>query len=192
MSNFNSKTDVELLRIVQNESDESGKASEVLIKRYTKLVELIASKYQNLPLEHDDICQEGMIGLFSATYTYDENKGCTFNTFASVCINNSIKSAIRLFYRQKDIPPTSIVELDDTFLDIKAHLSAEDVFLADCSVERIKQAIQQKLSKFEKSVLKLHIEGCSYAKIAENLGKNEKAIDNAMQRIRNKLKEVLF
>lgn len=188
MSNKNSVTDNELLkRICDGDKD----ATNELIIKYRGLVEHIARKYIDSPLEEDDIIQEGMIGLLAAIKSYNSEKGAKFNTYATHCINNSIKSALKKFSRLKDIPQGVIIELDEDIVKGKS-LSAEDEFLANESVRALSETLYEELSKFENEVLRLHIVGCSYDDIADKLGKNQKAIDNAIQRIRKKLNGVTF
>ena len=163
-----------------------------LVSSYKGLVEAIAAKYVNSLLEKDDLIQEGMIGLLAAINSYKSDKGASFETYATKCINTSILGALRKLSRLKDIPQSNIVPLEneDSF-DSKFALSAEDEFLAKESVSLLSQALYEELSSFENEVLRLSISGCSYAQIAKRLDKNEKAIDNAMQRIRRKLKRFL-
>lgn len=163
-----------------------------LVSQYKELVEKIASKYNNSLLEKDDIFQEGMIGLLAAINSYNSEKGASFVTYATKCINTSILGALRRLSRLKDIPQSNIVPLEDEdSFDNKFALSAEDEYLAKESVSNLNQALYEELSSFENEVLRLSIIGCSYAEIAKKLDKNEKAIDNAIQRIRKKLKHLL-
>ena len=84
-----------------------------LIIKYKYLVDGAAAKFQNAPLEKDDIIQEGLIGLLAATKSFNESKGTLFTTYASHCINNSIISAIKKVSRLKDIPQSNIVSIED-------------------------------------------------------------------------------
>jgi RNA polymerase sporulation-specific sigma factor len=144
-------------------------------------------KYINSPLEKDDLIQEGMIGLLAAIKSYSNEKGAKFVTYANRCINNSIQTALRKISRMKDIPQNNIVTLEEDFFDNQVGLSAEDEYLAKESVCNLTDMLYEGLSSFENEVLRLHIVGCSYNEIAKKLGKNPKAIDNALQRIRKKL-----
>ena len=189
MSETSNKTDIELLSDIRN--GQRG-ATEELIERYRSDVEFIAMKYIGSPLEKDDLVQEGMIGLLAAIKSYNSEKGAAFATYASRCINNSVKTALRKFSRMKDIPQSSIVELEEKVLDSQLALSAEDEYLAKESVSALTDILYEGLSSFENEVLRLYIVGHSYAEISERLGKNPKAIDNAIQRIRKKLNGVAF
>ena len=92
----------------------------------------------------------------------------------------------------KDIPQACLVALEDDIFENQFSLSAEDEFLAKESVNTLSDILYEELSRFENEVLRLYIVGCSYNEIAEKLGKNTKAIDNAIQRIRKKLSGVAF
>ena len=189
MSDFSEKTDNELLYDVKNNRQA---ATEELIKRYRETVESVAIKYLDSPLEKDDLMQEGMIGLLAAIKSYNPEKGTAFATYASRCISNSVKTALKKFSRMKDIPPSNLIELEEDALDSQTTLSAEDEFLAKESVSTLTEILYEGLSSFENEVLRLYIVGASYAEISEKLGKNSKAIDNAIQRIRKKLSGVTF
>ncbi|MBR2278660.1 MAG: sigma-70 family RNA polymerase sigma factor [Eubacterium sp.] len=189
MSDSTQKTDDELLDKIKNNDNT---ALNELIIRYRSTVEAIAMKYINSPLEKDDLVQEGMIGLLAAINSYNSNKGAKFVTYASRCINNSVQTALRKFSRLKDIPQSNIVALEEDFFEGRVVLSAEDEYLAKESVSTLTEVLYEGLSSFENEVLRLYIVGCSYAEIAQKLGKNQKSIDNAIQRIRKKLDGVTF
>ncbi|MDD6728040.1 MAG: sigma-70 family RNA polymerase sigma factor [Eubacteriales bacterium] len=179
--------------ILSNAQSGNQKVTETLIKQYTSLVEAVASKYTSSPMEYDDLVQEGMIGLLAAIKSYDESRGAGFKTYASVCIDNSIQTALRKFYRQKDIPMQNFVEYQEE--EISQHrvsISAEDAYIAGESVSLLSKVLRENLSDFENEVLRLHIVGCSYNEIAKRLSKTPKAIDNAIQRIRRKLSSKSF
>ncbi len=189
MSQNNEKTDNALLDKIKN-----GSASSLdeLIRKYRSSVEAIAVKYINSPLELDDLVQEGMIGLLAAINSYNADKGAKFVTYASRCINNSIQTAIKKQSRLKDIPQSSLISLEEEILEKRVGLSAEDEYLAKESVSTLTNVLDEELSSFENEVLRLYMTGCSYSEIADKLDKNNKAIDNAIQRIRKKLSGVAF
>ncbi len=189
MSDYTQKTDDELLAYIKKND---SLAMNELIVRYRSTVEAIAMKYIGSPLEKDDLVQEGMIGLLAAIKSYNSEKGAKFVTYASRCINNSVQTALRKFSRLKDIPQSNLVTLEEDFFEGRVGLSAEDEFLAKESVSTLTEVLYEGLSSFENEVLRLYIVGCSYAEIADRLGKNPKAIDNAIQRIRKKLDGVTF
>lgn len=166
---------------------------EVLVRENKPLVELVANKYINSPMEKEDLIQEGMIGLWAAIKTYDASRGASFKTFAKICIDNAIQTALRKYYRLKDIPVQNVVEYqEDEISSVGTSSSAEDIFIAQERIFMLTKALQQNLSDFENEVLRLHIVGCSYNEIAKRLSKSPKAIDNAIQRVRKKLSSINF
>ncbi len=162
------------------------KSLEELFREASPLVEIIASKYINSPLEKEDLMQEGMIGLFRAIESYDESKGARFKTYAERCIDNAMKDAIKGATRRKDVPAESVVEYkEEAFTDSED--SAEEIYLHKERIERLFSAMEQKLSDLEKQVLSQYILGFGYSEIAKTLNKDEKSVDNALQRIKRKL-----
>lgn len=164
---------------------------ENIIKSGVSLVEVIASKYKDSSIEKEDLVQEGMIGLFKAVESYDSSKGASFKTYANACINNAIQDAIKKTSRQKDIPAQNVVEYQEEEIPImNSETSAEDIYIEKERLEDFYKAVEEKLSKLEKEVLVLYITGLSYGEISSRLDKDEKAIDNALQRIKKKLLDV--
>ena len=174
-------------------SAQSGdsKQTEALIKQYRSVVEAIAKKYTNSPLEYEDIIQEGMIGILAAIKTFNGSKGAQFKTYAQTCINNSIQTALRKFNRQKDIPLGAVVEYaEEEIPEENGVISAEDYYIAGESVSMLANTLKENLSEYENEVLRLHIVGCNYSEIAKRLSKTPKSVDNALQRIKKKLSAV--
>lgn len=183
-------TEAEILSLSKEGDNE---ALTFIITRYRAAVEVLASKYSDSAIERDDLIQEGMIGLLAAIKSFDHRKGTAFSTYCYTCINNSLQTALRKVNRQKDVPRGNVIPLEEWFAENgSTSLSAEDSFLAQESVSMLTQQLLDELSEFENNVLRLHMIGCSYSEIAEKLSKNPKAIDNALQRIRKKLKVVSF
>lgn len=169
-------------------SSSNDNTIEARIKDNRALVDDIVKKYVNTPLEREDLVQEGMIGLLAAIKTYKSEKGASFKTYASTCIDNSIQSALRKFNRKKDIPAKEMVEYQEELIpENNGHISAEDSFIAQENIALLNRALSENLSDFENEVLRLHIVGLSYSEIAARLCKSPKAVDNALQRIRKKL-----
>lgn len=179
--------------ILSNAQSSNENHLESAIKQNRAMVEKIAFKYKNSPMEREDIIQEGMIGLLAAVKSYDSTKGASFKTYASTCIDNSIQTALKKFNRKKDIPSHIFVELSDEEIPLTNSLdSAEDIYIAHESVSLLTKVLRENLSDFENEVLRLHIVGCSYNEIASRLSKTPKAIDNALQRVRKKLSGITF
>lgn len=177
--------------LLSNVQSGDSKNTEALISEYRSVVEAIASKYTNSPLEYEDIIQEGMIGLLASIKTFDESKDAKFKTYAQTCINNSIQTALRKFNRQKDIPQGAVIEYaEEEIPEENGSISAEDYYIAGESVSMLANILKENLSEYENEVLRLHIVGCNYNEIAKRLNKTPKSVDNALQRIKKKLSTV--
>lgn len=188
MSEVKVKTNDEIL---SNAQSGDNVQLETVIKNYRQAVEVIASRYNNSPMEREDLIQEGMIGLLAAVKSFDSSRGASFKTYANTCIDNSIQTALRKFRRQKDIPVQNVVEYSEEEIPVSSsYSSAEDTFIAQESVSLLTKVLRENLSDFENEVLRLHIVGCSYNEIADRLCKTPKAIDNALQRVRKKLSDI--
>lgn len=170
-----------------------------LIDRYKETVNIKVSKYFIIGAEREDIVQEGLIGLFKAIKGFDSEKENSFKTFANVCIERQLITAIKTSNRQKHMPLNSYLSLsssayseaesDSSLIDIFDSNTMEDPLDTVTKMEYYKiveTAIDQSLSQFEKRVLSRFIQGESYIKIAEKLNTPVKSIDNAIQRIRKK------
>ena len=165
------------------------KAATELICRYRPFVTMIASHYFGASLETDDIVQEGLIGLLSAIYTYSPARNASFRTYCAACVTNSIRSAVKADGGKKNSPLNSSVPLEDVRLT--ADDSPEQIVLSDEKAGFIGRLISERLSALEKAVLKQHMNGADYRAAAAALGISEKAVDNALQRVRSKLSKAL-
>ncbi len=193
--NFNTLSDEELLSLINSDNKD---ALNYLINKYKELVYMKVSKYFIIGAEKDDLFQEGMIGLFKAIKSYKEDKHNSFKTFANMCIERQLITAIKTSNRQKHMPLNSYLSLntssyddedDKTLMDILNNKTVEDPLDTITKKEyykTVEDTIDKSLSDFEKQVLKKYIKGDSYVKIAEELNSPVKSIDNAIQRIRKK------
>ena len=187
-SDFAELSDNELAAAAQNGD---SKAYSALIGRYIFLVRNCAGGYFSDSLEFDDLVQEGFIGLMNAVKSFDPDCNTAFSTFAKLCVERNIISAVRKTLRKKQIPSSMLVFIDDDSYDNVASADAanpENAVLNKESYERLKNDIFSKLSKTELRVLRAYLSGSSYEQIAEKLEISVKAVDNAMQRIRKKLR----
>lgn len=196
---FENNNDEEILLEIKNGND---KALEFLISKYRNLVNSKVTKYYIIGAEKEDIVQEGLIGLFKAIKDYDNTKQNSFKSFASLCIERQIITAIKTSNRQKHLPLNSSLSLNNTisdndnessFLEIINAQNVEDPLETITKKEyytNIKEKLNENLSDFEKKVLYSYIEGNSYISIAEKLDMPVKSIDNAIQRIRKKLPKI--
>lgn len=197
---FENITDEILAEKAQNGD---GAAEEALINRYRELVKSRAHLYFIAGADNEDVMQEGMIGLFKAVRGYEKNKNAAFKTFANLCINRQIISAIRSASRNKHVPLNACISLDepisdnegsDAVKDIAASLAEgpEELTLARDIIERIVISTPQFLSSFEQKVWSEYLAGKNYNVIADELGKSSKSIDNAIQRIKKKVEKYVL
>lgn len=177
---------------MQTENSASAEDINRIIADMRTTVETIAMKYIASPLEKDDLVQEGLIGLLAAIRSYNDERGASFKTYAAICIENSIQTALRKFNRQKDVPKENVIPYEEYIKTQSSAISAEDTYLAAESVSALTDFLEKELSPLENEVLRLHIIGCSYSEIAQKLHKTQKAVDNALQRIRRKLYDTSF
>ncbi len=175
--------------------------TEQLLEEYRDLVKAKAHLYYMLGGDIEDIIQEGMIGLYKAIQSYDETKGASFKTFADICVNRQIITAIKTANRRKNVPLNTSVSFDRPVSDEPDALTLGETLAAGSDtdpetlalLEEISGLLLEKDSKFfsplEYSVFSLMLEGKDYRTIAGELGKTPKSIDNAIQRIRLKLRQ---
>ena len=180
-------------------------AMERLLSFGKPLVSIIARKYFLIGAGTDDIVQEGMIGLYKAITTFKQGEAANFKTYAAVCIKRQILSAIRSANNNKNLPlnayfsinnqgmivVSSALNEDDEEKGIyisSTNLNPEESLLGEEAIAEIYNKINKNLSDFEKKVIELYIDGLNYVEIAKRLKKDPKSIDNALGRIKNKLR----
>ncbi len=178
--------------------------TDFIMNKYKNLVRSKAKSMFILGADNDDLIQEGMIGLFKAIRDYDNGRDASFYTFADLCISRQIYKAVQAAGRQKHTPLNTYISLygnraeDDEEPELMDVLiasvgkSPEELFFDKENVNVLEEKIDQALSSFEKQVLDLYVTGMGYVQIAKVLGKDEKATDNALQRIRGKIKKVIY
>ena len=194
-SDFSNMTDEELISLIKSGNNH---ALNFLIEKYQELVNMKVGKYFIIGAEKEDIIQEGMIGLFKAIKSFNSKKQNSFKTFANLCIERQLITAIKTSNRQKHMPLNSYLSLNTSayeedqstpLLEIFNSHSIEDPLDTITKKEYYKlveSTIDKSLSTFEKEVLKRFVQGESYVTIAERLDAPVKSIDNAIQRIRKK------
>jgi len=190
--------DEELINQVKN-GDKN--ALEYLISKYKEMVESKVNKYFIIGAEKEDIVQEGLIGLYKAIKDYKVDKRNSFKSFANLCIERQLITAIKSSNRQKHMPLNSYLSLnmpvynnedennETELLEIFNSNVVEDPL--DTITKReyysdVESVIDTSLSSFEKKVLNRYVQGESYVQIAEKLDAPVKSVDNAIQRIRKK------
>ncbi|MBQ1631275.1 MAG: RNA polymerase sporulation sigma factor SigH [Clostridia bacterium] len=189
-------TDDELLARIRAHD---GEAEQLLYERYKQLVRSRAHSYFLIGADHEDLVQEGMIGLYKAVLEYDKSKSASFKSFAEICITRQILSAIKNATRKKHTPLNHYVSLNRspvkedgelTLLDTMRSLSVadpEDVVIGRENFEQMVTYLEAVLSPMEQRVLSLYLDGLSYPQIAARIEKPLKSVDNAMQRVKHKL-----
>ena len=149
--------------------------------RYMFVIKKRAYDLQNSGMDTDDLIQEGFWGLYNAVNTYNENGGAAFRTYAGVCIRNKMISAVRT--AGKEICTEELSE----DIPVRPESEPENAFIIREDFAGLMKRIETSLSKSEKRVLLLYLEGKSYDEIAAELNKSRKFCDNAMQRVRKKI-----
>lgn len=174
-------------------------ASNELLKKYENMVNRIASQYYVAGGDKNDLAQEGMMGLFSAIEKFDLSMDTPFRNFAGTCIKRRIVTAIKNSTRQKHIPLNSSISLtQEAFSDSEdgrqvidtIEIEAPDVAETVAAKEAFSQIYSKMssvLSPLERDVFHYKLEGYSYEQMAAKIGTSEKAIDNAVQRIKGKV-----
>lgn len=198
---YNNLSDEEVLNLIKNDDNT---ALEYIIEKYKKLVKIKAKPYFIIGSDKEDIIQEGMIGLYKAIRDYSRDKNASFYSFAALCINRQIITAIKAAGRQKHIPLNSYLSLnrgineeenEATYMELlSANMinNPEALIIDKEEVRFIESNIESALSKLECKVLSLYLKGRSYSEIAKIINKDEKAIDNALQRVKKKLEKVIM
>lgn len=188
--------------------DGEAAITDFIMDKYKNLVRSKAKAMYILGADTEDLIQEGMIGLFKAIRDYDSGRDASFYTFADLCISRQMYTAVQASRRQKHAPLNSYISLysaitergtesiseEATLLNAlasKVEQNPEEILIDKENVSLLEKAIEKELSGFEKQVLDLYITGMSYSQIARVLGKDEKSTDNALQRIKGKIRKAI-
>ena len=168
---------------------------DVLIERYKRQVRNQARTLYLIGGDSDDLIQEGMLGLFKAIRDYRPERSDSFEAFAVLCISRQIYSAIQAAGRLKHAPLNSYVELSPELGESAGGLkgkSPEELLIDQENIQSLREEILKVATPLEQEILQAYLEGQSYTEIARQLQKDPKSIDNALQRIRRKLKKRYF
>lgn len=201
-SDYEQCTDEELIDRLRG--GEEG-VMDYICDKYKNLVRSKAKSMYILGGDNEDLIQEGMIGLFKAVRDYDCGRDASFYTFADLCVSRQLYTAVQASRRKKHLPLNTYVSLygppggprDKEEADLldsledRAERSPEELFIDKERVEYLETAIEKELSSFEKQVLDLYMTGMTYSQIARVLGRDEKSTDNALQRLKSKIKKML-
>lgn len=198
---FAEMTDEEVVDLAQQGD---SVAVEYLLSKYKNFVRSKARSYFLIGADHEDIVQEGMIGLFKAVRDYQPDRLSSFRAFAELCITRQIITAIKTATRQKHVPLNSYVSLnkpiydeesDRTLMDVIVEGRAqnpEELIIGREDLVSIRDRVDRVLSGLEQDVLNAYLDGKSYQEIADKLGRHVKSIDNALQRVKRKLERFLM
>lgn len=188
---LNNMTDSELISVVRcNKSGKSGRdAVSVLISRYLKLVLKRANFFSDNYYDVEDLTQEGILALYKAIESFDPSKGAKFSSFADACVSNRIKTVAAAFAKNKE--HRCDISSDDGDIAV-SDASPEKICLERENSRSINREIVSLLAPTEIKVFELYLDGMSYKEIASKLEISEKSVDNAVFRIRKKLKAFLI
>ena len=192
MKQYDKIKDEELIfRFKQGEAE----ILDYLMEKYKNMVRKKARAMFLIGGDNDDLIQEGMIGLFKAVRDFQPGREATFATFARMCIDRQIYSAIQNSNRQKHLPLNSYVSLNQEdesspIWELSVE-NPEEIIIDQETTRDLQQKISDYLSPMENKVLDLYLKGEGYVEIGRILGKSPKSIDNALQRIRAKIREVI-
>lgn len=177
--------------IVQLRQGESP-IMDYILEKYKPLVRKCTNAMYLIGGETDDLIQEGMIGLFKAIRDYQVDRENSFFGFARLCINRQLYSAIEASNRKKHQPLNSYVSFSETEAEgsLGFTSSPEQLVIEQEIWESFWEEVNVCLSKMEKEVLQRYLDGSNYLQIAEEMQKSPKSIDNALQRIRQKIRQM--
>ena len=189
--------------LIERLRDGESTIVDYIMNKYKYLVRSKAQAMYILGADTEDLIQEGMIGLFKAVRDYDCGRDASFFTFAELCISRQMYTAVQASQRKKHAPLNTYISLYgeqkekdegaplEEILSSGAGSNPETLFLDKERMEYLEGEIDKELSTFEKQVLDLYLTGMSYSQIAKVLGKEEKSTDNALQRVKAKIKKIL-
>lgn len=195
---YEGRNDEDLISLIR-EGD--ANCQDFLIDKYKKIVKIKARSYFLTGADRDDILQEGMIGLFKAIRDFERGKAASFYSFAELCIMRQIYTAIKASTRKKHFPLNTYISLNRPAYENDSmpleeigtlnskRLNPESILIEKEDREYIERKIGESLSGLETEVLSLYMQGKSYVEIAQKTEKSVKAVDNAIQRIKRKVKE---
>ena len=172
---FSSMTDEQLVALCHEGED----LIPVIISRYAYVVKAKASAMRVDFTEREDMMQEGFLGLISAVRAFNPQKNVSFSTYANRCIYNKMVSAL---------PKKESQSLDEETIFEPDNNTPESIFFSKFLSEEISRIMSENFSDKERKVFRLFLKGESYETIANSLGVSQKTVDNALQRVRKKLR----
>ena len=197
---YDDYNDNELIYLIYDFNED---ANRILHEKYYKIIKIKVAKYRALAkrigLDTCDLMQEGLLGLEEAINSYRDNKDMKFSSFANMCIERQILSVLNYHSRKKHtfLNDSCSIDVEDekgrTMLDYSLKSDIDPLMMMEKEEEKnsIYDLMTKDLSKLEKEVFELKLNGLDYREIARLLNKSYKSIDSALQRIRVKLKKIL-
>lgn len=195
--------------LIVRQRDGEEAITDYIMDKYKNLVRNKAKSMYILGADREDLIQEGMIGLFKAVRDYDTGRDASFSTFADLCVSRQMYTAVQAAGRQKHAPLNTYIslyasgaesdgsdkgeewELINNLIS-RSERSPEELVIDKENVELLEKVIEKELSSFEKQVFDLHLTGMSYSQIAKVLGRDDKSTDNALQRMKAKLRRTIL
>lgn len=181
-----------------------ARAAEYIFVRYRSLVERQARTYFVAGADHDDVIQEGMMGLWKAIRDFRSDRLPKFAPFAELCVTRQIITAVKTATRQKHVPLNSYVSLnrgttdeegDGWLMDVlpdQFSINPEEMMMRRRLPRNLPEALKATLSPLELIVVQRYLDCKSYTEIADELVCGTKSVDNALQRAKKKIKKLLI
>ena len=190
----------EMLQKLSSSGNEE--AEDLLIRRYARVVKALARPYFLAGADSEDLIQEGMLGLISALRSYDPQSEASFKTYSQLCIRRRLISAVRNASCKKTVSLDDCLSLESPLFDetqpemayglrIDSPRRPEELVIDKENTQKLFQSVFQVLSQLEQQILRCYLSGMSYREIAEMTNNTEKAVDNAVQRIRRKASQLI-
>ena len=202
MTEFEKETDEALVEEIVSGNAE---AMDFLMNKYKNLVRSRARTLFLVGADKEDLIQEGMIGLYKAIRDFKAERNISFRNFAELCINRQMYSAIKGSNTKKNQPLNNYISIDSMEpseeqespveqllgINFEKNQNPEKIVIDKESADVLEYTLVGHLSEMERQVLQYYMKDMNYSQIAAALGKEPKAVDNALQRIKKKLSQVL-
>jgi len=197
-----SKNDINDLKLIYAAKGGDNESLDFIFGEFRNYIRILSNKYYLAGADKDDLIQEGMIGLFKAIRDYKPEENVSFRTFATVCIQRQIKTALKLATRKKHIPLNSSLSLQSSKFDDKSDkelidyfedlskINPEEIYISKETYSQLNKLLYDSLSKLELNILLLYNQNLSYKEISQITDKSVKSIDNAIQRIKKKVEVI--
>ena|SRR5258706_10748430 len=179
------------------------RATEYLLAKYRHVAESKARSYFLAGADHDDVVQEGMIGLYKAIRDFRDDRLARFRAFAELCVTRQIITAVKTATRQKHVPLNGYISLHQPVMDSESETSLLDFIPDDRIIDpatwlielrekrTLHETVEHALSDLESQVLQSYLAGKSYREMSKDLHCRTKCIDNALQRVKRKIGVIL-